>query len=103
MTAHFSAYSFVDRISEFIDGTLARGFFWVPQEIPAFPSCLVAEAVGQLAAWVAMSKVEFRGRPVAALATETRFHRDVHPGEMIELGVDLDACDDDAVAYSGWA
>jgi 3-hydroxymyristoyl/3-hydroxydecanoyl-(acyl carrier protein) dehydratase len=50
-----------------------------------------------------MSKIEFRGRPVAALATETRFHRDVAPGETIELGVEIEACDDDAVAYSGWA
>ena len=46
-----------------------------PGDIAAFPSCLVAEAVGQLAAWVAMSHIDFRGRPVAALANETRFHR----------------------------
>ena len=42
-----------------------------PREIAEFPSCLVAEAVGQLAAWVAMDKLDYRGRPVAALATET--------------------------------
>lgn len=101
--AHFSAFSFVDRISEFIDGTLARGYFWVPQEIPAFPSCLVAEAVGQLAAWVAMSKVDFRGRPVAALATETRFLGVVLPGDVLELAVDIEDCDDDMVAYGGSA
>jgi 3-hydroxymyristoyl/3-hydroxydecanoyl-(acyl carrier protein) dehydratase len=103
MTSHFSAFSFVDRISEFIDGTLARGFFWVPQEIPAFPSCLVAEAVGQLAAWVAMSKVDFRGRPVAALATETRFLGAVLPGDVLELAVDISDCDDDVVVYGGSA
>src|SRR6266567_1349806 len=103
MTAHFAAYSFVDRITEFIDGSRARGFFWVPQEIQVFPSCLVAEAVGQLAAWVAMSRIDFRGRPVAALATETRFHRDVRPGDVLELGVEIDDCDEHAVAYSGWA
>ena len=68
-----------------------------------FPSCLVAEAVGQLAAWVAMSRIDFRGRPVAALATETRFHRDVRSGDALELGVEIADCDDHAVAYSGWA
>src|SRR6266567_3527573 len=103
MTAHFAAYSFVDRITEFIDGSRARGFFWVPQEIQVFPACLVAEAVGQLAAWVAMSKIDFRGRPVAALATETIFHGDVAPGSRLELDVEIEALDDEAVAYGGSA
>src|SRR5881392_3848085 len=44
-----------------------------------------------------------RGRPVAALATETRFHGDAIPGRTLELAVDIDDCDDDAVAYSGSA
>ena len=103
MTDHFAAFTFVDRITELAEGARARGVFAVPAGIREFPACLVAEAVGQLAAWVAMSKIEFRGRPVAALATETRFHRDVRPGEMLELGVEIEDCDDDAVAYSGWA
>src|SRR5256885_8079696 len=90
MTAHFAAYSFVDRITEFIDGSRAHGFFWVPQGIRVFPSCLVAEAVGQLAAWVAMSKVDFRGRPVAALATQTRFLGVALPGDVLELAVEIE-------------
>jgi 3-hydroxymyristoyl/3-hydroxydecanoyl-(acyl carrier protein) dehydratase len=101
MTAHFAAFSFVDRITEFIDGTRARGTFWVPQGIQSFPSCLVAEAVGQLAAWVAMSKVDFRGRPVAALATETRFLGVVLPGDVLELAVEIEDCDDHMVSYGG--
>lgn len=101
MTAHFAAFSFVDRITEFIDGSRARGFFWVPQGIRVFPSCLVAEAVGQLAAWVAMSKVDFRGRPVAALATETRFLGVALPGDVLELAVEIEDCDDNMVAYGG--
>jgi 3-hydroxymyristoyl/3-hydroxydecanoyl-(acyl carrier protein) dehydratase len=101
MTAHFAAFSFVDRITEFIDGSRARGFFWVPQGIRVFPSCLVAEAVGQLAAWIAMSNVDFRGRPVAALATETRFLGVVLPGDVLELAVEIEDCDDNMVAYGG--
>jgi len=103
MSEHFAAFSFVDRITEFEAGKRARAEFAVPGHIASFPSCLVAEAVGQLAAWVAMDKVAFRGRPVAALANETRFHGAVQPGDALELGVEIESCDDDAVAYSGWA
>jgi len=100
---HFAAYSFVDRIDEFESGRHARGVFVIPAPLPAFPAALVAEAVGQLAAWTAMDHIGFRGRPVAALATETRFHGDARPGETLTLQADLFACDDDAVAYNGRA
>ena len=100
---HFAAYSFVDRIVEFVPGKRARGVFAIPGRIANFPSALVAEAVGQLAAWVAMDRIDFRGRPVAALATETRFHGDAQPGQTLALDVELLDCDDDAVAYNGEA
>ena len=103
MADHFAAFSFVDRITGFTPGVRARGRFAVPAALPAFPSCLVAEAVGQLAAWVAMAQVNFRGRPVAALANETRFHGDVAPGAVLGLAVEIDSCDDEAVAYAGRA
>ena len=103
MSDHFAAFSFVDRIIDFEEGARARGDFAVPAGIAAFPSCLVAEAVGQLAAWVAMAKVSFRGRPVAALANETRFLGEVRPGDLLELEVAIESCDDEAVAYAGWA
>jgi 3-hydroxymyristoyl/3-hydroxydecanoyl-(acyl carrier protein) dehydratase len=103
MTDHFAAFSFVDRITAMVPGVSARGEFAVPRDVASFPSCLVAEAVGQLAAWVAMAHVGFRGRPVAALANETRFHRDVGPGDRLLLGVEIESCDDDTVAYAGWA
>ena len=103
MSDHFAAFSFVDRITEFVPGTRAKARFAVPAGLASFPSCLVAEAVGQLAAWVAMAHIDFRGRPVAALASETRFHRDVRPGETLLLEVEIDSCDDEAVAYHGSA
>jgi 3-hydroxymyristoyl/3-hydroxydecanoyl-(acyl carrier protein) dehydratase len=103
MSDHFAAFSFVDRIIELEPGMRARGTFAVPENLAAFPACLVAEAVGQLAAWVAMAKIDFRGRPVAALATETIFHGDVAPGSRLELNVEIEALDEDAVAYGGSA
>jgi len=103
MADHFAAFSFVDRIAELEPAKRARGVFSIPRDVAAFPACLVAEAVGQLAAWVAMAQIDFRGRPVAALATETLFHRDVAPGDRLQLAVEIETCDDDAVAYGGAA
>jgi 3-hydroxymyristoyl/3-hydroxydecanoyl-(acyl carrier protein) dehydratase len=103
MSDHFAAFSFVDRITEYEPGRRARGRYAIPAGISMFPSCLVAEAVGQLAAWVAMAHIDFRGRPVAALANETRFRSDVAPGDTLDLAVDIESCDDHAVAYAGRA
>src|SRR4051812_8788777 len=103
MPDHFAAFSFVDRITDLTPGTRARGVFAVPPDVAPFASCLVAEAVGQLAAWVAMAHVSFRGRPVAALANETLLTGDVAPGRTLDLAVEIDDCDDDAVAYCGSA
>lgn len=103
MPDHFAAFSFVDRITGFTPGVRARGQFEVPAVLSAFPSCLVAEAIGQLAAWVAMAQADFRSRPVAALASEMRFHGDVAPGTVLGLAVEIDSCNDEAVAYAGCA
>ncbi len=101
--AHFAAFSFVDRITAFTPARRAQGQFHVPAAIAAFPSCLVAEAVGQLAAWVSLDHIDYRGRPVAALAGETRFFGGVAPGDMLQLMVEIDDVDDNAVSYCGWA
>jgi 3-hydroxymyristoyl/3-hydroxydecanoyl-(acyl carrier protein) dehydratase len=102
MAAHFAAYSFVDRIDALDPGRAAHGTFAVPPTL-RFSSCLVAEAVGQLAAWVAMDHIDYRGRPVAGIANETRFGADAHPGATLDLSVDIEQCDDEAVAYRGRA
>ena len=101
--AHFAAFSFVDRITGFTPGKGAHGVFHVPAAVAEFPACLVAEAVGQLAAWVSMEHIGYRGRPVAALAGETRFLGAVAPGDTLDLTVEIDDVDDDVVAYRGWA
>jgi 3-hydroxymyristoyl/3-hydroxydecanoyl-(acyl carrier protein) dehydratase len=103
MADHFAAFSFVDRITELVPGVRACAVFSVPRDVDAFPAGLVAEAVGQLAAWAAMAQIDFRGRPVAALATETLFHRVVAPGDRLQLAVEIETCDDDVVAYGGVA
>lgn len=103
MGGRFRAFSFVDRITEVVPGERARGIYQVPAGLDAFPSALVAEAVGQLAAWASMARLDFRRRPVAGLARETRFLRPVHPGDVLTLEADLESCTDDDVAYAGRA
>jgi len=103
MPERFSAFSFVDRITALEPGRWARGRFAVPAELPEFSTCLVAEAVGQLAAWVAMAQAEFRRRPVAALSEEMRIEREAAPGEILDLEVEIESGDSDTVAFAGWA
>jgi len=103
MPDRFSAFSFVDRITVLEDGRRARGRFAIPAGLPAFSTCLVVEAVGQLAAWVAMAQAGFRRRPVAALSGETRILGEAAPGEILDLGVEIESCGPDTVAFAGWA
>ena len=101
---HFAAFSFVDRITEF-DARHARArHVRDSADDRRIPACLVAEAVGQLAAWVAMDAHRL-SRPAGRGAR----HRDALPRrraarrQLLDLEVDIEACDDDAVAYSGRA
>lgn len=103
MPDRFSAFSFVDRITELEAGRRARAHFAIPAALPAFSTCLVVEAVGQLACWVAMAQAGFQRRPVAALSRETRIVGEAAPGATLDLGVEIERCDPDAVTYGGWA
>ena len=103
MADRFSAFSFVDRITQLEPGERAAGHYAIPAHLPRFPACLVAEAIGQLAAWVAMQHHGFRRRPVAGLAGESMFLGRAVPGQVVDLAVELEACDEDAVSYGGLA
>jgi 3-hydroxymyristoyl/3-hydroxydecanoyl-(acyl carrier protein) dehydratase len=50
-----------------------------------------------------MAQAEFQRRPVAALSAETRIVGEAAPGGALDLGVEIESCDSDAVAYGGWA
>ncbi len=103
MDEHFRAFSFVDRITEVEPGIRIRGRYTIPQQIDEFSPSLVAEAVGQLAAWSAMAKLNFQYRPVAGLAARIELLTPVHPGQTLELAADLETVETDAVGYSGTA
>jgi 3-hydroxymyristoyl/3-hydroxydecanoyl-(acyl carrier protein) dehydratase len=103
MAERFSAFSFVDRITRLEPGVRAAGRYAIPGAIGQFSASLVAEAVGQLAAWGSMSLLDFRFRPVAGLAGEAVFLRDVVPGQTLDLEVQIESCDESAISYGGTA
>jgi 3-hydroxyacyl-[acyl-carrier-protein] dehydratase len=103
MAERFESFSFVDRITSLAPGVRATGRYAIPGTVDRFPLSLVAEAVGQLAAWAAMARLDFRFRPVAGLAGEAVFARAVAPGEVLDLEVAIERCDEEAVAYGGGA
>ena len=103
MDGHFRAFSFVDRITSVQPGVQIRGHYQIPAGISEFPLALVAEAVGQLAAWSAMAKLDFKRRPVAGIANSVELLSPVRPGQTLELAADIEEVDFDAVAYCGTA
>jgi 3-hydroxymyristoyl/3-hydroxydecanoyl-(acyl carrier protein) dehydratase len=103
MNGHFCAFSFVDRITAIQPGVCIRGGSAIPSGLDAFPASLVAEAVGQLAAWAAMAAVNFERRPVAGIAGSIELLSAVRPGQVLELAAELESVDAEAVAYGGTA
>ena len=101
MTGRFRSFSFVDRITR-REGRRVEGVFAVPLGVH-FPASLMAEAVGQLAAWSAMAQLDFALRPVAGLASAVHYHRLPAPGCTLQLQADIERCDAEAVAYGGKA
>lgn len=103
ISERFRAFSFVDRITRCTPGVRVEGIYTVPPHVTRFPNSLMAEAVGQLAAWSAMAHLDFAWRPVAGLAAESRYHVAATPGAVLALEADIERCDPEAVAYSGRA
>ena len=101
MDGHFSAFSFVDRITR--PGLQLRGLYQIPAGIKEFPLSLTAEACGQLAAWTAMATHDFKLRPVAGIAPVIELLKPVHPGQTLELEAEIESLDAEAVSYSAVA
>ena len=101
MSGRFRSFSFVDRITR-RDGGRVEGHYTLPLGVH-FPASLMAEAVGQLAAWSSMAQLDFACRPVAGLANAVHYHQLPYPGCTLQLQADIERCDSEAVAYSGKA
>ena len=95
-------FCFVDQILA-VDHRRARGRFVVPEGLAVLPPWLVVEAIGQLAAWVAMARGGFRNRPVAALVGEVAILEALRAGARLDLAAEIERADDRAVLYAGRA
>lgn len=93
----------VDRITSLDPGRAARGHFVVPAGMDEFPTFLLVEAVGQLASWVTMAHLDFKLRPVAALAGEVLPLGEARSGDSIDLAVQLEKIERGGVVYGGTA
>ena len=103
MSGHFRAFSFVDQVTSIQDGSRVEGRYVIPGDLRAFPPCLAAEAVGQLAAWAAMKSSDFVRRPVAGLAGRVDLLGEARPGKILELAADIESLDEEAISYRGTA
>jgi len=101
MSGRFRRFSFVDRITR-REGGRVEGHYTVPLG-SHFPASLMAEAVGQLAAWSSMAQLDFAVRPVAGLAHAVHYHQLPYPGCTLQLQAVIERCDAEAVAYGGKA
>ena len=103
MTEHFRAFSFVDKIHRDETGERITGYYHIPAAVDCFPLSLVAESIGQLAAWSSMAAVGFEFRPVAGIAGHVEFAGVVKLGDTLELEATLVKADSEAVGYDGVA
>ncbi len=103
MSEHFRAFSFVDRILADESGKRISGRYHISPDLPSFPSALVTEAIGQLAAWSSIAATGFTVRPVAGIAGRAIFHEFVKPGDVLDLEATLVKADLEAVGYRGSA
>ncbi|MDZ4804425.1 MAG: hypothetical protein SGI90_06160 [Candidatus Eisenbacteria bacterium] len=103
MSPHFQAFSFVDHIDSGQPGVDITGRYTVPAAVSEFSASLVAEAVGQLAAWSIMSAKSFARRPLAGIAGRIELLAGVRPGQILDLAAEIESLDDVAVVYRGAA
>lgn len=94
-------FLFIDEITA-IDADRASGRLHRGAGAPPLPPWLVIEAVGQLAAWIAMLRSDFARRPVAALVGEIRVNGTETRGD-IELDARIERLDARAILYAGAA
>jgi 3-hydroxymyristoyl/3-hydroxydecanoyl-(acyl carrier protein) dehydratase len=93
-------FSFVDQIAE-RRGDTVRGRFAIPEQFDGAPDWLMIEAIGQLAAWAAMSDSGFTKRPVAATVGAIDFHGPRRPKGILDLAATIERTDHRAVLYRG--
>ncbi len=102
-------FHFVDQILELDPGRHALGVKRVTSGdtfvratvggAPALLSCIIGEALGQLAAWSVMAANDFTLRPVAGIVGEVAIIGEAAVGDTIVLDTTIDSETDESVIY----
>jgi 3-hydroxyacyl-[acyl-carrier-protein] dehydratase len=97
---HRPPFLFVDELTELVPGQRARGRWRLTGDEPFFaghfpgrptlPGVLMVEAIAQLGAVVVLADERFAGKlPLFGGADKARFRRQVIPGDVLDLEVEL--------------
>jgi 3-hydroxyacyl-[acyl-carrier-protein] dehydratase len=98
---HRPPFLFVDEVTEIIPSTSARGVWRLTGQEPFFaghfpgrptlPGVLMVEALAQLGGIALLSDARYAGKlPLFGGIDKARFRRQVTPGDVLELEIELD-------------
>jgi 3-hydroxymyristoyl/3-hydroxydecanoyl-(acyl carrier protein) dehydratase len=106
-------FLFVDQLLSFELGQGACGIkhvtaydtYLTPSAIgkPALLSCIVGEALGQLCTWYVIKATDAKFRSVAGIVAEVKMFGQAYLGDTIELNVQVEQLDEQAVNWHGEA
>ena len=101
----------IDRFTEFVSGSHARGFknVTLTEEVvdeyspsfPMLPATLIIESLAQLGGVLVLEHFQFRKRAVLAKVSKATYHFPARTGDRLEYHVRMDAAQEDGATLIG--